>query len=149
MHVLLKGVACCITQWKCVRQPRSTREKIYYLLLFAKDFYCIAKEAMLLCTRDPRNMHLLQKFMIGSVNLLCVLYKGIPKQKITHTMMITLLQEIKSRKKRTYFVRLQINVWKKTILLIKKEGGPKSKKWLENFYSRYRPTCLPSFSPIG
>ena len=42
--------------------------------------------------------------------------------------MITLLQEIKSRKKKTYFVRLEINVWKKTILLIKKEGGPKSKK---------------------
>ncbi len=28
----------------------------------------------------------------------------------------------------TYFIRLQINVWKKTILLIKKEGAPKSKK---------------------
>ncbi len=38
-------------------------------------------------------MHLL--FIIESVNLLCV----IPKQEITHTMMITLLQKIKSKKK--------------------------------------------------
>ena len=62
-----------------------------------------------------------------------MLYNDIPKQKITHTIMITLLEEIKSRKKRTYFVRLQINVWKKRFLLIKKEGGPKSKKGRREF----------------